>query len=862
MAENRFPGVVEVPPSAGGLGGRLAQYCVGRIVAGELGFSLQCGEIPGFPGASPLGAGDPRPPAGTGVGLESSRVPALRAGPAGEPGTVTLTGHRLDLPALRAERDLRRIVVTGPFGRHDIFRPHKAAISGWLAPAQPLPAAAADDLTIHVRSGDVWQASAQGAVRPDRPALPFSFYADIVRSRSWSKVLVVTDDAADPLVGKLCARFGAEVRSGSALDDFRALQASANLVLSVSRFAWWAGWLSSAARIYYPVTGLFDRERARDRPALWQHDLWVGDEPRYTAIVPPGLTGDWQGNAHDRQRLLGGEASDSPTGRTPGHGPPAVERGTLALVEGFHRPRDGQAQGADQAAYQLGLALAEQDRYNALHLYRDGQRRPASPGELALPPHPPTAVFDRLLLHGTRERYAAIYVAEGEPLLSAPHLLRPRQDWAPVICTLATAHAGALWSNLLVALASGAVRATDGIIFKSRACESLFRRTLADWSARLGLPAAVLGESTVIPGGVDLAANQRSDNLRDETRRRLRLDSRDLVFLWFSRLSPGTKGDLQALLVRWKEVVERLPQALLLLAGTVVERSFVADLRLLARAAGVAHRVVVVDNPPDLLPGARNRLMSAADVFLHLGTGVDETSPLVVLEAMAHGLPVIATAWAGLPELVSAGETGLLIDTRSAPVAPYIAATLFGQADRAHLLYASKVVACDWTAFVGAAQALAYDERRKRMGAAAKKRAQAHALPTIARRYVQFFDDTARAAERAWNGPTPARPLVDLDALVASQATRPLALDDRVRLSDPARARLVTLGLHPEPPARLEQLLARFHGRDHLTIAELAAASARPTANGSAEAGTQEDLAIASRFLVRLLNIGVLELLT
>lgn len=50
-------------------------------------------------------------------------------------------------------------------------------------------------------------------------------------------------------------------------------------------------------------------------------------------------------------------------------------------------------------------------------------------------------------------------------------------------------------------------------------------------------------------------------------------------------------------------------------------------------------------------------LMAAADMLLH--TAQYEGMPLVVLEAMARGLPVIATAVSGVPEAL--GETGLLL---------------------------------------------------------------------------------------------------------------------------------------------------------------------------------------------------------
>lgn len=43
-----------------------------------------------------------------------------------------------------------------------------------------------------------------------------------------------------------------------------------------------------------------------------------------------------------------------------------------------------------------------------------------------------------------------------------------------------------------------------------------------------------------------------------------------------------------------------------------------------------------------------------------------EALPLVIIEAMMHGLPVVATRWRGIPDLVEDGETGFLVP----PAAP------------------------------------------------------------------------------------------------------------------------------------------------------------------------------------------------
>lgn len=83
-----------------------------------------------------------------------------------------------------------------------------------------------------------------------------------------------------------------------------------------------------------------------------------------------------------------------------------------------------------------------------------------------------------------------------------------------------------------------------------------------------------------------------------------------------------------------------------------------AALRARAAAAGLATRIEFL-GPREDVPA----LMASAHVALLCSH--QEGFPNAVIEAMAAGLPVVATAVGGVPEAVSHGETGLLVPARA-----------------------------------------------------------------------------------------------------------------------------------------------------------------------------------------------------
>jgi glycosyltransferase involved in cell wall biosynthesis len=149
----------------------------------------------------------------------------------------------------------------------------------------------------------------------------------------------------------------------------------------------------------------------------------------------------------------------------------------------------------------------------------------------------------------------------------------------------------------------------------------------------------------VIPYGFDLDARvDGSAERRRDTRERLQIPGDAFVLGWAGRLT-AIKRPLD--LIRVTAGVEG---AVLLLVGDGEER---AAMESLAAEAGISDRVRFLGYRDDL-----GSLYAAFDVFLL--TSANEGAPVVVIEALAAGVPVVATDAGGTASVVDAGETGLI----------------------------------------------------------------------------------------------------------------------------------------------------------------------------------------------------------
>jgi len=159
-----------------------------------------------------------------------------------------------------------------------------------------------------------------------------------------------------------------------------------------------------------------------------------------------------------------------------------------------------------------------------------------------------------------------------------------------------------------------------------------------------------------IPNGINTQRFHSVHNFEQEDiRTRLRLPSNNPIVISVGRLVSG-KG-IDRLLQAWPKVLVRIPNALLLIAGSGDFQldSIEKELRTFSAEMNLSENVRFLGNVSNV-----EHYLQAADLFAFPSLG--EGMPNAVLEAMATGLPIVASNVGGITDLITHNQTGHLFD--------------------------------------------------------------------------------------------------------------------------------------------------------------------------------------------------------
>jgi glycosyltransferase involved in cell wall biosynthesis len=190
----------------------------------------------------------------------------------------------------------------------------------------------------------------------------------------------------------------------------------------------------------------------------------------------------------------------------------------------------------------------------------------------------------------------------------------------------------------------------------------------------------LIGQGAVNPGRVRVVANGvdvgrfQQPRPRKEVRRELGLAPETKVVGLVARLDHWGKGHRE-LFGAMAQIQERRPVHALIVGGGRRQ----GEMAEVAAGLGIGGAVHFLGNRRDIPD-----LLNAMDIFVL--PSHSEGVSLALLEAMAAGLPVIASAVGGLPEVIAAGVNGVLIPPRDPGALAAALARLLAEPDLARRL--------------------------------------------------------------------------------------------------------------------------------------------------------------------------------
>jgi alpha-maltose-1-phosphate synthase len=433
----------------------------------------------------------------------------------------------------------------------------------------------------------------------------------------------------------------------------------------------------------------------------------------------------------------------------------------------------------------------------------------------------------------------------------------------------------------LADLVAAPVQPWDALVCTSRAVlavvEEALRAEEVSLAERLGAKCFPRPLLPVIPLGVDAARFTPRPEWRAAWRERLGIGAEEVAVLYVGRFTRQGKAHPMPMMAALGRAALGQKRPLhLILAGWWQYPAEEAEWRAQAAALCPEVRLHILDGREEAV---RRDIRSAADIFTFLIDNIQETFGLAPVEAMAAGLPVVATNWDGLRDTVRHGVDGMLVPTLMAPP---------GEGLRAALYFATKAIdyygylssvaqrtVVDIAAAADAFRALAADPAlRRRMGEAGQARARevfdwAAVIPQYQAlwREQQAIRQATPAAEARPGLSEPDPRHMDPTRAFAAWPSHTFQFSQRLRPA-PASADLRTLlgfTALTEPGKPDKAGIARLLDQDEAGIARLLEELHRrggATAEELLEALEPAQQDAGRRLVLRLLRMGLAEVVT
>ena len=316
----------------------------------------------------------------------------------------------------------------------------------------------------------------------------------------------------------------------------------------------------------------------------------------------------------------------------------------------------------------------------------------------------------------------------------------------------------------LTSLVTAPFEPYDALVCTSRAVLDMVRavtQAYADYlQQRHGGAPRCNARLVQIPLGVEVAQYRPATPAERQSRRHaLHIAEDEIAVLFVGRLSHHAKAHPFPMFRAVAHAAQRTGKHIhLLLAGWAATDTTLAAFRHGFSQVCPNVRLHVLDGTQ---PDVRYRVWHAADVFMSLVDNIQETFGLVVIEAMAAGLPVIASDWNGYRDLVVHGETGFLIPTMMVRDATSQATMRLLTSEINYdqfLAECSQTVAVDAPAASDAlARLIQEPELRQRLGSAGRERAIRHfSWQEVIGQYERLW----RSQERRMSGQLRSAPAV------------------------------------------------------------------------------------------------------